>query len=356
MATPKFILRQNLPNTHTTENPVIGEYSFSGDIFTIGSDAANNLVLSGALPEQLVVMRDDDERLTLMNSADGTSLNGSKLRREAIEPLTGGDRIEIGDFVVSLVFDEGDSIVEDFKENAPLDSQSIRHTNERLFAPETISLVIEPAAEATAAPRNFAEILDTLRTEEDSFYFIRQGSAGAATANVPLENIATPIGETAGGDIAFTIEEISTVFAIARKDWSGILLESQRHGAVFVNDEPVEATRRLRNDDRVRFAGRAKTVLVLHEPSSLVALESLLSARVDSNTARFGGLAANHAGSLPASSQAAEIAAAAAAGRKTSPLEKKYFNHFSFVEIVSMIIGTLIGAVLFFLAFEIIFS
>lgn len=347
MAT-KFVLRQSLSKTQTTENPVIGEYIFSGNIFTIGSDAANNLVLSAAAPEQTVVMREDG-RLTLINSADGTKLNDVLLRREAIEPLSNGDAIQIGDYVVSVVEAAHFPANGNGAAASPTPVTSPVKERRAPLLPDTAK-VSKPSAEAESKnARNFADVLDTLRTEEDSFYFIRQNPNGETT-HVPLEEVATPIGETAGGDIAFTIAEISAIYAVARKDWSGILLESQRRGAVFVNDEPVEATRRLRNDDRVSFSSRTKVSFVLHEPSSLVALESLLSARVDSNAARFGGLAANPA--------AANIQTTA----PDAPKQKKaaegtgFFKQFSFVEIASMIIGTLIGAVLFFLLFELVFS
>ncbi len=353
----KFVLKNSLPKSQTTENPVIGEYIFDGSIFTIGSDAANNLVLPEAAPEQLVVMR-EDERLTLINSSEGTHLNDVVLRREAIEPLANGDDIKVGNYVISVI----DGI------NFPADGTAVNDKNniDNVFSSEIISnksgktnaiALLSDSAESSKesvaeseAPRSFADVLNTLRTEEDSFYFIRQNGTGE-TVHVPLEDAETPIGETDGGDIAFNIGEISTLYAVARKDWSGILLESQRRNSVLVNDETVETTRRLRNDDRVSFPARSKISLVLHEPSSLVALESLLSARVDSNTARFGGLAAKNAG-------AAENQAVVSQTTKqtASTLERKYFSHFSFVEIVSMIIGTLIGAVLIFLFLEIVFS
>lgn len=349
MAT-KFVLRQSPPKTQTTENPIIGEYIFSGNIFTIGSDAANNLVLSAAAPEQMVVMREDG-RLTLINSADGTKLNDVLLRREAIEPLAGGDAIQIGDYVVSVVE------AAHFPANGNGASASATATNspfeERRASqlPDTATPPKQPATvEEAKNARNFADVLDTLRTEEDSFYFIRQNPNGETT-HVPLEDVATPIGETTGGDIAFTIAEISAIYAVARKDWSGILLESQRRGAVFVNDEPVEATRRLRNDDRVSFSSRVKVSFVLHEPSSLVALESLLSARVDSGAARFGGLAANPAAAADVQKIAPDVPK-----QKKAPAGNGFFSQFSFVEIASMVIGTLIGAVLFFLLFELVFS
>lgn len=355
--TTKFVLRQNPTKTPTAEIPIIGEYIFDGNIFTIGSDAANNLVLPEAAAEQFVVMREDG-RLTLINSAEGTVLNTTFLRREAIEPITDGDVVRVGGYTISVVVGEDAAAANVPASDVPA-SKAFRATADAVNNP--VSEKSAPAREApkplqTSAPeptnqRNFADVLDTLRTEEDSFYFIRHNENGE-TVNVPLEDVATPIGETAAGDIAFTIAEISAIYAIARKDWSGILLESQRRGAVFVNDEPVDATRRLRNDDRVTFTPRTKVALVLHEPSSLVALESLLSARVDPNSARFGGLASQNA----AAATAAEKPTMTPVKTAVSPLERRYFNHFSLFEVAAMIIGTLIGAVLVFLLLEVVLA
>lgn len=348
MAT-KFVLKQSFSKTKTTENPIIGEYFFDGNIFTIGSDAANNLILTEAAPEQLVVMREDG-RLTLINSHEGTALNDRMLKREAIEPLRDGDDIQIGAYTISVVDGEGDQTNPSAAQTAFLPAENaddLNRENSRAPLPKSVDSVMEPESKT---PRNFAEVLDTLRTEEDSFYFIRQ-SADGEVRHIPLEDAETPIGETAAGDIAFNINQISAVFAVARKDWSGILLESQRRSSVFVNDEPVETSRRLKNDDLVSFAGRTTLSLRLHEPSSLVALESLLSARVDSNTARFGGLATKNT-EAPTVNSAVETAPK----QKVSPLERNYFKHFSLLEIVTMFIATLIGAVLFFLFFEIVLS
>lgn len=346
MAT-RFVLKQNLPKAQAGSNPTLGEYIFDDVMFTVGSDAANNLVLAESASEQAVVVREADH-LTLINSAEGTLLNGQNLRREAINPLANGDEIRIGNYIIHVV-DEASLPFEKARQASPA-----INGNTNGFAENEISHLqpeeAEPAVNSSAAPqpsRNFADILNTMRTEEDSFYFTVKNGV-AETGRFMLEHAETPIGADGKGGVAFAVEQISTLLAVARKDWSGILLESQRRNSVFVNDEAVETARRLQNDDLVSFAAPTKCSLVLHEPSSLVALESMLSARVASGGARYGGLAANSA--------AASENALQPADEKPSLLERRYFGHFSFIEIVTMVIGTLIGAVLFFLFFEFTFS
>lgn len=364
MAT-KFVLKQDA-NGRSKSAPSSAEYAFDGGIFTLGSDATNNLVLdeSAAAPEQAVVVREGD-RLTLINSADGTALNGQNLRREAIHPLADGDEIRIGKYTISVIdaAAEQTSAAAAFEQNAPQAvasnaSASLSAANEFLPIADK-SAPPKIAADEKKSAGNFAAVLDTLRTEEDSFYFIVKNKENETGRRVALEQTEIPLGANEQGEIVFDIKQMTTVFAVARKDWSGIQLEANRRGAVFVNDEAVETSRRLRNDDRVSFAAPVEFSLVLHEPSLLVALEPLLSARTVSSPSAD----ANGAGDLTATAvnkQTSAVAAASATPRVVKPrlplFKRTFFNHFSFIEVLTMIIGTLIGSVLFFLIFEFMFS
>lgn len=322
----KFVLKKNLPQTQAKNNPPLAEYVFDGGIFTVGSDATNNLVLAEIAPEQAVIIREEDY-IKLINSAEGTRLNGQKLRREAIQPLVAGDEIRFGNHIISVV--ETETKVS-FEKSAP---EIAANGNSDFDAPPA-----EPRADSTEEPksaRNFAAVLDTLRTEEDSFYFIVKNGE-KETGRVPLERSEMPFGTNSKGEFAFVIEDITTLFAVVRKDWSGILLESQRRNSIFVNGEAVETSRRLRNADRLNLSTpNSAFSLVLHEPSLLVALEPMLSTRVSQNVS---------------------YADTAAAKQIVSPSERRFFGHFSLTEIISMFIGTLIGATLFFLFFEFMFS
>lgn len=342
MAT-KFVLKQSSSNPSAKNNPALGEYVFDGSMFTIGSDAANNLVLTRTAAEQAVVVR-EGSRLTLINSAEGTQINGQNLRREAIEPLTHNDEIRFGDFVVLVIDDETDF---PFINTAPEKSPAAESAN-GTGAKTNPALSAKPGKienSPAETPRNFADILSTLRTEEDSFYFIVENGA-QEIRRVMLEEAEMPLGAGKKGEIAFDIKQISALYAVARKDWSGILLESKRRNSIFVNEEAVETTRRLRNGDRVSFAAPPGFALVLHEPSLLTALEPMLSVR--------GGVSA--AGGTQNGGEAVNQASALTAKPTVALFERRFFGYFSFVEVMTMIIGTLIGAVLFFLFFMLAFS
>lgn len=353
----RFVIKQNGAKQTAGENPAIAEYVFDENLFTIGSDAANHLVLAESAAEQAVVVR-EDEFLTLINRAEGTALNGKPLRREAFQPLGDGDRIEIGTYTI-FVFDTETEKPEDFlsENNLPAVAEIPKPDEPLILAEETTknenvtvldTNIQKPVAEKNEVSRNFAAILDTLRTEEDSFYFVVKNKAQKETRRIPLEQTEMPVGANQRGEITINIKEISTVFAMARKDWSGILLETNKPNAIFVNGEAVSAARRLRNDDRVSFPAPIKETLVLHEPSSLVALESLSTTR-ETSEARFG----IHKTS---SGEIESLAAAAAEKTKSSLFERTFFGHFSFLEVVTMFFATLIGAVLTFLFLEFMFT
>ena len=345
--TIKFILRQIYSSA--ADDAVIGEYVFDGSLFSIGSDPGGTIVVPESASEQAVVVEDIDH-LTLINGEEGTYLNGRKLQRDAIEPLAVGDEIRIGKYVISVA------------SAAAAAEKNLNGANPQTISPpapiETLAAEKNPPAapngklEASAKipARNFADILNTLRTEEDSFYFIVENGTREET-RIPLEQSEMPLGFDARGEIAWAIGQIAALYAVVRKDWSGIVVESQRGGAVLVNDETIQTTRRLRNGDRVSFNAKRKDVkksfsLKLHEPSSLVALESILgNHRAGGENINFGGASGN-----------AAMSDTLAAPPAASVLERNFFGYFSFFEVAAMAIGTLIAAVLIFLLLELFFG
>ncbi len=347
----KFILKKTSSGSATDEY-IIAEHIFDGSLFTIGSDAASTIVLPEAAAEQAVVIQ-EKEHLTLFNRSDGTALNNRKLRRESMEPLANGDEITIGGYVIKL-FAAGYAVENGNSRAAVANTaaKDIFTTSEDIAVahlPEIQREKNKSELPTKKNARNFADILNTLRTEEDSFYFIVENGR-QEEKRIPLEHAEMPLGLDAKGEISGKVEKISSLYAILRKDWSGIAIETQRGGAVFVNDETVTTTRRLRNGDRVSFntlRQNDKTLpfLRLHEPSSLVALESLLETR---SRAEGANVSTNSASIFYPN----EIETTVAPDLNESFLERRFLGYFSFFEIASMIIGTLIGAVLIFLLLE----
>ena len=347
----KFILKQNSDKT-AGNGAVVGEYVFDGGLFTIGSDAASTIVLPEAAAEQAVIVQ-ESEHLTLFNRSEGTILNGRNLRRESMQPLASGDEIQIGDHVIGYVSgvftgESGDNRVNAAVNAAPKD---IFTTAENIAVARLPEIRREPKTELPTKKnaRNFADVLNTLRTEEDSFYFIVENGR-QENRRIALEQTEMPLGLNAKGEISGAAAEITALYAILRKDWSGIIVETQRSNAVFVNDEALTTTRRLRNGDALSFSARRQNdkttpFLKLHEPSSLVALESLLE-----NRERGAGIRKNLNGA--GNFNLNEVENVAADKSKIPFTERRFFGYFNFFEVAAMTIGTLIGAVLIFLLLE----
>ena len=336
----KFVLKKINSADSAEDDQTLGEYPLSEAMFTVGSDDANNLILDKIAPEQAVIVNEGDH-LKLINSARGTFLNGQNLRREAMEALTHGDEIVVGNYAILVIDTDSDVPAEkQIRAQNPVAEKAVNCSG-KLKAANLTEPVKQSGYKASEvkSSRNFAAVLNTLRTEEDSFYFIvknRDGEAG----QIPLENVEMPIGADSKGKIAFDIKNISTMYGVAKKDWSGILLEAQRQKSIFINGKPLENAQRLRNEDQVTFSPAPKGFsLTLHEPSLLVALEPLLAAKNSNNKTLDSrkGLAGTDT------------------DQKDGAEERTYFGHFSFLEVLTMVIATLIGAVVFFLLFELIF-
>ena len=352
MATRLIISRPGVP---------VEERSFDDEIVTIGSDPGATLRLTdpSIAPEQAIVIREDGRPL-LINRAPGTVFNGELLPREARRPLSEGDRMEFGPYVVSVAAVEGHS---DGAARYAARAEEIRHAqpDERDAegprggeggggAARDAQALEQPQPQG----RSFAAILDSLRTEEDSFYFVVESVAGGSR-RVRLEAAETMIGwDETGRRISCDAGVVVAARAVVRKDWSGVVALPLSAGMILVNGETVEAPRRLRDGDRVTLLRVTAhepedDCLVFHEPASLVVLDSLLpqqqAAAPPSKTAASGG--AGEASSLVRQPSAALEAKGAA----SSP-ERRYFGYFTPLEVLVMIVGTLVTAAIIFIILE----
>jgi pSer/pThr/pTyr-binding forkhead associated (FHA) protein len=265
--------------------------TFDGPIVTIGSDPGASLHLEdrGVAAEQALIIGGDDESPLFINRAEGTLLNGEPLAREARRPLSDGDTISVGSYLIGVESGNGFRAGGDAHELAPRAGEDAG-----LPAPVTRETPPPPAAaEAASAPAptqptSFAAILDSLRTEEDTFYF-QVETATAGRRRVPVEGSRLLLGwDAMGQNVACGAEgAVAVPRAVVHKDWSGVMLQPEGSGAAHVNGEPVEAARRLRNGDRVTLrplpgAGAhdpARNFFIFYEPASLVVLDSLLPAQ-----------------------------------------------------------------------------
>ena len=338
--------------------------SFDGPIITIGSDPGASLHLSDAAiaPEQAIIIGGEDEPPLFINRAEGTLLNGESLAREARRPLSDGDTISIGPYLIGVESANGfrpgadvTAMVSDEGADAGHRPPITRETP----APPDDAAVPAPLP-ATTQPTSFAAILDSLRTEEDTFYF-QVETATAGRRRVPVEATGMLLGwDGTGQNVACGYGvAVATVRATVHKDWSGVMLQPEEEGAAFVNGEQVEAARRLRNGDRVTLRplpgahahDPARNFFIFYEPASLVVLDSLLPAQqlpppvapppsAPEETAANALVPAPHA--VPAVRQPP----------RASLMSRRLLRYYTVGEVLLMACATLVGAFVIFLSLE----
>ncbi|HEX8720763.1 MAG TPA: FHA domain-containing protein [Pyrinomonadaceae bacterium] len=338
------------------------EQTFDGPIVTIGSDPGASLHLEdlSVAPEQAIIIGGEEgEPPLFINRADGTLLNGEQLAREARRPLSDGDSISIGPFVISLQTGNG------FRPGAAppgLESDAPQADAGRA-APVTRETHAPPddaAPPKTQQPTSFAAILDSLRTEEDTFYF-QVETATAGRRRVPVEATGLLLGwDRAGQNVACGYGvAVETVRAVVLKDWSGVVLQPEGAGAVAVNGEPVEAARRLRNGDRVTLSpvagssgpDAARNFFIFYEPASLVVLDSLLPAQqLPPPVAAPPPAGREDAAAALVPAPSPPPAVRAPHGRP--PAARTYFGYFTLGEVALMACATLAAAFVIFLILE----
>jgi hypothetical protein len=329
------------------------ERVFDSEIVTVGSDPSATLCLSatGIAPEQAIILNDENQ-LLFINRAEGTVLNGEVLAREARRMLSPGDTLQIGPYTIQVSPDGEErpaprQVVEAGPAPSPPSTESTTHAE---VAPT-------PAVEVARNDKSFAAILDSLRTEEDSFYFQIE-SAGDET-RVAIEGAEMVIGwDDSGRRISCDASLIATPRAVVRKDWSGVVVLPLGERTVAVNDERAEGPCRLRNGDRLTLLPIASDVdqddnyVIFHEPASLVVLDTLLPKELPPPV--FPSPATITASTAEAPSGV--VTASQGAQEKDlsgyfSP-NHRYFGYFTLPEILIMIVGTLVAAGIIFLILE----
>lgn len=350
-----------------SDSPPFLDKTFVDSRITIGNNPAASLCLNGSVlsPEQ-VVIANLESGPEVTNQAEGTFLNGKMLALNESRLLKDGDLLDIGTYRISVFLSQNDRrvpgndhLVEHSYDAAPFQVGEDA-SEELLTAPgddssrsySELTGPFLPGTSQRATPaKSFGAILDSLRTDEDRFYFVIEGGHQAGV-HVPIELEEMPLGwDETGQHLCFDIASIADLCAIVRKDWSGVICQRQTAAGIEVNDEPIEDERRLRDGDRLALRGpvndavaATEMVLVFREPASLVILDSLMPRvqPVREDAATQGAESGSRRGELVAHGPA----------HKLSDLirsDREYFSVFTFVELSLMALGTLVGAFIIFL-------
>jgi hypothetical protein len=329
------------------------EQIFDKPLITVGRAASSSLLIDSEqmAEEQWVIINEDGPPL-LVNRAEGTFLQEEKLPLSAQRPLADGDMVRAGDFVVEV------NILAGGESQLAADERELSLAPEREAEAEDI--IAEPEAvvsEALAArPTNrFAAILDSLRTDEDRYYFLLE-SGGQSGSRLLVEDQELIVGwDQTGGNITADPWAVALPRLRVTKNWSGVFVAAPHPEEVEVNGEAIPEPRRLRHGDRVVISPALApeddgVVLVFHEPTSLVVLDNLLPEALPPPVSpEFEQPAA-----LPVAAEITETPQTPTKGqslkrKKGKKTRKLYFGAFTVGDLALMLVGTILGAVVVFL-------
>lgn len=384
----------------TTDTAPFIERLCQEPMISIGSDATATIQLGGIAAEQVVLLFEHRTPL-LINRADGTRLNDELLIREAHRPFNPDDTLRFANYTLTLRPEATAGIVaasavdaarfdSNAVNNQPMPAanlsalKSFSHRPESLASGDAVTAAqlrdangssagSSPADAAVSLPsdglkedslpttakpkKNFAAILDSLRTEEDSFYFRFETGAQAGERFV-IDKAEMPCGwDSSGARLTTRADDIAAPRMTIRKGWTGVVIEAQAAGMVRVNDEVTTEARRLRNGDRVSLAPLAAdaphalfVVIVFNEPASLVAIDTLLPQPLPPPVA-----------APPATNDAEKnfIVAHSSAAAKPKKIARpkfnrhhRFFGYFTLLELGIMAISTIVAAFVVFLVLE----
>lgn len=325
---------------------------------SVGNSFGSNVFLDdeNIADEQFVIVSEDDKKI-LVNRADGTFFNDEPIDKEIRTELQNGDEIQIGDFTLSFLnvnYKVKKSLF--IPASTPSGKLKIIDKNEDVDD----EILQESHLESNGnviGQKSFADILSSLRKEEDRFYF--QLVNGENQERLNIENEELQVGWDLTGRILSTDPNIVVMpRASIKKDWGGVMLTPQNKESVWVNNESIESPKRLKNGDKLTFlsafssAPQKNVYLEFCEPAALVEINSILPQELPSvapNRTDLEELNGNKNGN--GQKQAiAKIKNQKAQTKKSA--KKKYFGYFSFGEVFLMFLATVFAAILVYLILE----
>jgi pSer/pThr/pTyr-binding forkhead associated (FHA) protein len=344
----KLIVKKSELNGVVSVREIILDNEFS----TIGNSENATLFLDDTQisNEQAVVVIEETGAI-LINRSEGTFFNEAEISKETRCELQNGDELQFGSHTVSF-------LNTNYK---PKNSILIpANSNNSSFEPETAdeAEVAEVSQNGNGSDlkstKSFADILSSIRKEEDRFYFQLQNNGNQEKIPIEKEEI------TLGWDLTGRIlsEDPNVVVmprAIIRKDWSGVMVYPQGKDFVWVNGTTVSTATRLHDGDKLTFlasfssAPQNDTSLVFCEPAALVEINSILPQELPSVAPNRTDLTEEAESNEVAET---DIKTQKVAEKQVKTKKKKWFGYFTFGEVFIMFIGTLIVAGLVYLILE----
>lgn len=315
--------------------------SLDDAFITIGSDPSATVYLpdTSIAPEQAVIINEDNEFL-LISRADGTKLNFENLQREGRRVLSHGDELVIGDFLLNLSLNG----------EIPSSEAKTQVAESALVTTNGHSLAKKVKEKNVNNPhKDFAEILDTLRTEEDKYYFQIE-IEGRPGGRLPIDDTNMILGwDLTQKYLSLVPNIVVTPRATVRKDWSGVIVHPQEEKMIWVNGEEIKEPTRLQNGDRLSLTNSdgflSEMSVVFYEPTSMLVLDSLLPQQLPPPV-------------VPVKIEDDIIEEAFVDNKKNQSVVKSptnnrtIFGYFSLMEVAVLVLGTLVTAFIIFLVLE----
>jgi pSer/pThr/pTyr-binding forkhead associated (FHA) protein len=335
----RLVVKKTGTGSETTEIEVV----FDEALINIGSDPMAMIFLDDdqVSDEHAVILNDGDEIL-LLNQSEGTILNGEDLPEGARRTLIDGDEIQINPFLITV--------------KMGYETNELNLNGYELAQVSTANVVKEELK-----PGTFADILNSLRKEEDRFYFQIESddkTADKKTNKLFIEEKETLLGWDEKGQLAFNSEAIVKPRLLIRKDWSGITVYPHENATVWVNGEEIKIGVRLQNSDRVNFASAnslrimANLALIFCEPASLIELNSLLPQKLHDSQIEVVEIT-NDANAIAQIETAGdELTTDVTAVIPKKKASYRYFGYFSLLELLIMLIGTILTGAIIYLLLE----
>ena len=340
-------------------------------LITIGSAGTANVRLSGSevAPEQAVIVNENGQSL-FVNQVKGTILNGAELDKGFPHELKTGDQIRIGSYLLVVElgnhFSAPEHILPVEKKSTPVvenlipDINNFENEDDKHDLSQNTFQDSLPVQTNQLEVETFADILSSLRKEEDQFYF-QLTEADNSKRRLLIQSDEIILGWDVANDIFLTNKEtdLDLSQAAVRKDWNGVTIYPKGNEAILLNGTLLEAGSRLKNGDKMIFSrqkevGTHTVTLVFCEPAALVELNAILPQQLLSNA-----LEANQSGEitveiepeeqLKTETQSKNTAASHHLDKERSPY---YFRYFTLVEIIIMIVATIFTAILTYILLD----
>jgi pSer/pThr/pTyr-binding forkhead associated (FHA) protein len=345
----KLIVKKSEPNGVVSVREIILDNEFS----TIGNTENATLFLDDTQisNEQAVIVIEESGAI-LINRSEGTFFNESAISKETRCNLQNGDELQFGSHTVSFLntnYKPKNSIF------IPANSGKLSFEGETsVESVDEVQVFEQPQnGNGLKSTKSFADILSSIRKEEDRFYFQLQNNGNQEKLAIEKDEIIL------GWDLTGRIlsEDPNVVVmprAIVRKDWSGVMVYPQGKDFVWVNGETVSTATRLHDGDKLTFlasfssAPQNDTSLVFCEPAALVEINSILPQELPSvapNRTDLEEVLENEVAEVdPKNRKVTE--------KQVKTKKRKWFKYFTFGEMFIMFIGTLVVAGLVYLILE----